>query len=125
MVAQHCKMINATKLYFKRTNFFLYFTTIKREKKILVCSLVPSLSPSLQILRIRISLTLFSQALTCVCVQSLSCIHLFATLWDAARQVSLSMGFFRQESWSGLPFPPPGDLPDPGIEPEAAALQEQ
>ena len=79
--------------------------------------MVPSLSPSLQILRIRISLTLFSQALTCVCVQSLSCIHLFATLWDAARQVSLSMGFFRQESWSGLPFPPPGDLPDPGTEP--------
>ena len=58
-----------------------------------------------------------------MCVQSLSCIHLFATLWDAARQVSLSMGFFRQESWSGLPFPPPGDLPDPGIQPVSPALQ--
>ena len=34
-----------------------------------------------------------------------------------AHQALLSMGFFRQEYWSGLPFPPPGDLPDPGIEP--------
>ena len=37
-----------------------------------------------------------------------------ATLWTAAYQASLSMGFFRQECWSGLPFPSPGDLPDPG-----------
>ena len=40
-----------------------------------------------------------------------------------ARQASLSMGFFRQECWNGLPFPPPGDLPDPGIEPVSPALQ--
>ena len=39
-----------------------------------------------------------------------------------ARQVSLSMEFSRQEYWSGLPFPPPGGLPDPGIEPESPAL---
>ena len=42
---------------------------------------------------------------------------LFVTLWIVAHQVSLSTGFFRQEYWSGLPCPPPGDLPDPGIEP--------
>ena len=48
------------------------------------------------------------------------------TLWTVARQVPLSMGFSRQEYWSGLLFPFPGDLSDPGIEPvfpEAAALQ--
>ena len=48
------------------------------------------------------------------------------TLWTIARQVPPSMGFSRQEYWSGLPCPPPGDLPDPGIEPEspeAPALQ--
>ena len=39
------------------------------------------------------------------------------TLWTVAQQVSLYVGFSRQEYWSGLPFPPPGDLPDPGIEP--------
>ena len=39
-----------------------------------------------------------------------------ATLWTVAHQASLSMGFSRQEYWSGLPCPPPGDLPDPGIE---------
>ena len=44
-------------------------------------------------------------------------VWLFATLWTLAHQAPLSMGFFRQEYWSGLSFPPPGDLPDPGIEP--------
>ena len=42
---------------------------------------------------------------------------LFVTPWTVARQAPLSMGFSRQEYWSGLPCPPPGDLPDPGIEP--------
>ena len=41
----------------------------------------------------------------------------FATPWTVAHQVPLSLGFSRQEYWSGLPFPPPGDIPDPGIEP--------
>ena len=39
------------------------------------------------------------------------------TAWTVARQAPLSMGFFRQEYWSGFPFPSPGDLPNPGIEP--------
>ena len=42
---------------------------------------------------------------------------LFATLWTVARRAPLSIGFSRQEYWSGLPFPSPGDLPDPGTEP--------
>ena len=42
---------------------------------------------------------------------------LFATLWTVAGQAPLSMGFSRQEYWSGLPCPPPGDLPNPGIQP--------
>ena len=46
-----------------------------------------------------------------------SCVQLFATLWTVACQAPLSMGFSRQEYWSGLPCPPPGDLPDQGIEP--------
>ena len=50
-----------------------------------------------------------------VCV--LSCFQLFTTLCTIARQVPLSMGFSRQEYWGGLLFPPPGDLPDSGIEP--------
>ena len=45
----------------------------------------------------------------------------FVTLWTIACQVPLSMGFFRQEYWNGLPFPPAGDLPDPGIEPASPA----
>ena len=51
-----------------------------------------------------------------VCAQSLSVVQFYATLWTVACQVPLSMEFFRQEYWSGLPGPPPGDLPDPGIE---------
>ena len=50
-------------------------------------------------------------------VQSLfSHVQLFVTLWAAVCQVPLSMGFSRQEHWSGLPFPSPGDLPNPGTE---------
>ena len=48
---------------------------------------------------------------------------LFVTLWAVAHQAPLSMGFSRQEYWSGLPCPPPGDLPNPGIKPRCAALQ--
>ena len=47
----------------------------------------------------------------------------FATPWTVARQTPLSMGFSRQAYWSGLSFPSPGDLPDPGIEPGSPALQ--
>ena len=50
-------------------------------------------------------------------LRSFSCVQLFATLWIVDCQAPLSMGFSRQEKWSGLPCPPPGDLPDPGIEP--------
>ena len=51
-----------------------------------------------------------------ICVLShFSCVQLFATLWTVACQAPLSMGFSRQEYWSGLPFPSPGDLSDPGI----------
>jgi len=46
-----------------------------------------------------------------------NCVRFFVTLWTVACQAPLSMGFSRQEYWSGLPCPPPGDLPDPGIEP--------
>ena len=46
-------------------------------------------------------------------------VQLFVTLWTLACQVPLSMGFSRQEYWSGLPCPPPEDLPDPGIELES------
>ena len=53
----------------------------------------------------------------------LSHVQLFATPWTVAYQVPPSMGFSRQEYWSGLPFPFPGDLPDPGIKPRYPALQ--
>ena len=54
--------------------------------------------------------------------QLLSHVRLFATLWTVACQAPPSMGFSRQEYWSGLPFPPPGDLPDPEIEPRLLRL---
>ena len=58
----------------------------------------------------------------CICmyVCMLSCfihVQLFVMLWTVARQAPLFMGFSKQEYWSGLPCPPPGDLPDPGIKP--------
>ena len=56
----------------------------------------------------------------CACMLNcFSCDQLFVTLWSTAHQDPLSVGFSRQEHWSGLPCSPPGDLPDPGIEPES------
>ena len=52
-------------------------------------------------------------------VKSLRCVRLFATPWTIAYQAPPSMGFSRQEYWSGLPFPSPRDLPNPGIEPRS------
>ena len=55
-------------------------------------------------------------------MKSLSRVQLFATLWAVARQAPPSMGFSWQEFWSGLPFPSPENLPDPGIEPMSPTL---
>ena len=52
-----------------------------------------------------------------------SCVRVFVTLWSVGQQAPLSRGFSRQEYWSGLPFPPPGDLRSPGMEPMSPALQ--
>ena len=67
----------------------------------------------------------------CVCVHACARMHTcvlgqvqcIATLWTVACQASLSLGFSQEEYWSGLPFPPPGGLPDPGTEPEFPAWQ--
>ena len=56
-------------------------------------------------------------------VKSISCVQLFSLLWAVTHQAPLSMGFSRQEYWSGLPFPSPGDLTDPGIKLRSPALQ--
>ena len=57
-----------------------------------------------------------------LCAQSLSHIRLFVTPWTVAHQAPVSMGFSRQEYWSGLTFPSPGDLPSTGMEPASSAL---
>ena len=54
---------------------------------------------------------------------SLSRVQLFVTSWTIAHQAPPSMEFSRQQYWSGVPFPSPGDLPDPGIEPRSPALR--
>ena len=56
-------------------------------------------------------------------MKSLSRVQLFVILWTVAYQAPLSMGFSRQEYQSGLPFPSPGDLPNPGIEPGSPTLE--
>ena len=65
---------------------------------------------------------LFINGYVNACMQiPLSRVQLFVTLWSVAHQVLLSTGFSRQEYWSGLPFPTPGDLPNPGIQPKSLA----
>ena len=58
----------------------------------------------------------------CMPAKSLHCVQLCATLWIVAHQAPLSMGFSRHEYQSGLPCPPPGDLPDPGVKPMSPYL---
>ena len=65
---------------------------------------------------------LLTGCLFSVVVVQRSRVRLFATPWTVARQAPLSWGLSRQEGWSGLPRPPPVDLPDPGIEPQSPAL---
>ena len=73
--------------------------------------LIAAIQPSDSVLHVKVK------------VKSLSHVRLFATPWTAAYQAPPSMGFSRQEYWSGMPFPSPGDLPNPGIEPGSPALQ--
>ena len=63
-----------------------------------------------------------SESIACMHAQSLSHVRLFVIPWVVAIQAPLSMGFPRQEYWSGLPFPPPGDLPNLETEPVSPAL---
>ena len=73
----------------------------------------------------------FGNKMYVVCMLShFSCVRLFAVLWTLCNPVAwysspLSMGFSRQEYWSGLPCPPPGDLPDPGTKPASLLLHWQ
>ena len=60
--------------------------------------------------------------LECIHAKSLQSCLTLCQAWTVARQVPLSMGFSRQEYWSGLPFPSPGDLPNPGIKPTSLCL---
>ena len=66
-----------------------------------------------------------SLAVTCMCIYAKlfqSCLSLCNLIWNVAHLAPLSMGFSRQEYWSGLPYSPPGDLPNPGIKPESLCL---
>ena len=80
----------------------------------------PTISPMFVVLfkTALFQLALFLRCDVCVCSVTQSCPSLCDPL-DCSHQASVSMGFVRQECWSGLPFPPPGDLPNPGIKPES------
>ena len=67
------------------------------------------------------SLSISPESSACV-LSHLGCVQLFATPWTVAQKAPLSMEFSRQEFWSGLPFLPLGDLPDPGLEPESLTI---
>ena len=64
-----------------------------------------------------------ASACVTLCNYSLTCVQLFETSQTVAHQAPLSLEFSRQEYWSGLPLAPPGDLPNPGIEPQSPALR--
>ena len=85
-----------------------------RSLKMHACEMRPEVNAGSD--GILICITSTRTYLLCVCMLScFSHVQLFATLWTIASQDPLSMGFSRQEYWSGFPCPPPGHLPDPGI----------
>ena len=75
-----------------------------------------SITTTYHVLSLLLVLFLFSVLCVCVCVSCFSHVWLFVTPWTIPCQTPRSMGFSRQEYWSGLPCPPPGDLPDSGTE---------
>ena len=77
-----------------------------------ICNLSSSMTPCQ---------TWASPMCACTHAQSFSCVQLFMASWTMAHQAPLSLAFPRQEHWPGLPFPSPGDLPDPGIKPSSLA----
>ena len=79
--------------------------------------------PSYFLIPLPVSSCLSLSSWLLVKVKLLSCVRLFVTPWTVAYLAPPSMGFSRQEYWSGVPFPSPGDLPDPGIEPRSPAFQ--
>ena len=95
------------------------------SEKMLLFMEAHSLGKSVFAVFARIILSIY--CIQCVCVLShFSCVRLFVTLWTVSHKAPLSTEFFRQEYWSGLPCPPPGDLPNPGIKlvsPASPALQ--
>ena len=93
-----------------------YYFSFNMLYVFLYCLAIYYLSASL-------SLSLFLLWVCSQSVKSLSHVRLFVTQWTIAHQAPLSMGFSRQEYWSVLPCPPPGDLPKPGIKPRSLALQ--
>jgi len=106
--------------------FFFYLQNVYVNSKLLISCVLPYVFTGL--LHCRLTLYLLSHQgspinyLLCVC-ESLSHVQLFSTLWAAAHQASLSVGFSRQEYRSGLPFLSPEDLSDPEVEPISPALQ--
>ena len=90
-------------------------TSEPNTKLVLFQVISPSLSNSLVHYTKPACLCLLLTTLLCA-LNHFSCVQFFATPWTVALQVPLSMGLSLQEYWNGLPFPPPGDLPNPGIE---------
>ena len=76
--------------------------------------------PPFKLVELKVSGNSHSYFLDCV-LSWLSGVPLFVTLWTVAGQAPLSVGFSRQDYWSGMPFPTPGDLPDPRIKPMSLA----
>ena len=111
--------INAVEFEVKKIHEFWFCPTILLSDltQVISCS-----EPDFIVYQMELMIPHHRLIITMSCVQSLSCVQLFATPWTIARQAPLSMEFSRQEYWSTLPFPTPGDLPDPGIKPAALAL---
>ena len=111
----------------KRKDYNEDVITIQHENDVYVLSLLCPKSIQLATkfnIRIRVYFIrlMLKNSLHVYKLSCFSCAWIFATLWTVAHQSPLFMGFSRQEYWSGLPCPPQGNLPDPGIKPTSPAV---
>ena len=117
---QHARLPCSSSLSFLK---LMSFELVMPSKHLILCHpllLLPSIFSSIRVFSTELILTSGGQRKK---LKSLSRVRLFAISWALACQALPSMGFSRQEYWSGLPFPSSGHLPDPGIKPGSLALQ--
>ena len=109
-------------MFIKQSEEMNEYTSFNKWRKLILINTHSRMHSYISALFLKITTLRSSNLILVMQVKSLSRVQLFETPWTVAYQAPPSMGFSRQGYWSGLPFPSPGDLPNPGIEPRSPEM---